>query len=84
MDRKEISKKLKDMGISPSPINWGDDIIRYTEIWYDEETNELCSDCGVSVTVGDTLNLTAILMDIEDAIIKHYKKYGITLSYSWI
>ncbi len=83
MDRKEISKILKDMGVFPSLLNWNDDKIQCSEIWYDEETNELCSDCGVSVPVGDTLNLAEILIDLEDAIIRHYKKQGVSLSHSY-
>lgn len=84
MDRKEISKILKDMGLSPSLLNWGDDVVRYTKIWYDEDTNRLCSDCGVSVPVGEPLNIAEVMIDIEDAIIKHYKKQGISLSHSYV
>ena len=84
MDRKEISKTLKDMQISPSLLNWDDNKIQCTEIWYDEEANELCADCGVSVPVGDTLDLAKILIDLEDAIITHYKKRGDSLSHSYI
>jgi len=83
MDRKETSKILKNMHVSPSLLNWGDDKIQCTEIWYDEETNELCSDCGVSVPVGDTLDIAKILIDLEDAIITHYKKRGDSLSHSY-
>ena len=82
--RKKISKKLKDMGISPSLLNWDDDVVGCTEIWYDEETNELCSDCGVRLPIGDSLNVTKLLIDMEDAIIQHYKEQGITLEYSYI
>lgn len=84
MDRKGISKILKDLRVSPSILNWDNDIIQYTEIWYDEETNELCSDCGVSVPVGNTLDIAKILIDLEDAIITHYKKQGVSLSHSFI
>ena len=84
MDRKEISKKLKDMGISPSLLNWGDDVVRYTKIWYDEDTNRMCSDCGVSVLVGEPLNIAGVMIDLEDAIITHYKEHGISLNSSFI
>ena len=84
MDRKETSKILKDMHVSPSLLNWDDDKIQCTEIWYDEETNELCADCGVSVPVGDTLDIAKILIDLEDAIVTHYKKLGVSLRHSYI
>lgn len=84
MDRKEISKILKDMGLSPSLLNWGDDVVRYTKIWYDENTNRMCSDCGVSVPVGEPLNIAEVMIDVEDAIITHYKKLGVSLSHSYV
>ena len=83
MSRNEIGRKLKNMGISPSLLNWGDDKVCSTKIWYDEEANEICSDCGVSVPVGNSLNIAQLMIDIEDAIISHYKKYGISLSHSY-
>ena len=83
MDGKEIGKILKDVGVSPSLLNWGDDVVHYTEIWYDEDTNRMCSDCGVSVPVGEPLNIAGVMIDIEDAIIMHYKKQGISLSSSY-
>ena len=84
MDRKEIGKILKDRSVSPSLLNWGDDRIQYTKIWYDENTNRMCSDCGVSVPVSEPLNIAEVMIDIEDAIITHYKKQGISLSSSYI
>jgi len=84
MDGKEIGKILKDVGVSPSILNWGDDVVRYTKIWYDEDTKRMSSDCGVSVPVGEPLNIAGVLIDIEDALITHYKKQGVSLNSSFL
>ena len=79
-----IGNKLKELGISPSLINWGDKVVSSTKIWVDEENDELCADCGVSIPIDDTMDIAQILIDIEDAIIKHYRKQGISLEYTYI
>ncbi len=80
----QIGRKLKEMGISPSLLNWGDEIVSSTKIWYDEESSELRADCGVSITVDDSSDIAQLLIDIEDAIIKHYSRLGIILESSYI
>ena len=77
----KIGKKLEDMGISPSLLNWGDDVVSSTKIWYDEQKSELRADCGVAISVNDDTDITQLLIDIEDAIIKHYAQSGIYLEY---
>ena len=72
------------MGISPSLLNCGDEIVSSTKIWYDEESSELRADCGVSITVDDSSDIAQLLIDIEDAIIKHYSRLGIILESSYI
>lgn len=84
MDKKAIGIKLKNMGISPYLLNWGDDIVPSTKIWYDEETGTMCADCGVSIPIDESMDITKILIDIEDAIIKYYKEQGIGLAYSYV
>lgn len=79
-----IRNKLKELGISPSLLNWGDKVVSSTKIWVDEEKDELCADCGVSVPIDDTMDIAQILIDIEDAIIKHYKEQGIVLEYTYV
>ncbi len=80
----KIGNKLKELGISPSLINWGDKVVSSTKIWVDEEKDELCADCGISIPIDDTMDIAQILIDIEDAIIKYYKEQGIVLDYTYI
>ena len=80
----KIGKKLEDMGISPSLLNWGDDVVSSTKIWYDEQKSELRADCGVAISVNDDTDITQLLIDIEDAIIKHYAQSGIYLESSYV
>lgn len=80
----KIGVLLKEKGISPSLLNWGDDVVSSTKIWFDEEKSELRADCGVSIYVDDTMDLAQILIDIEDAIIKHYQEQGIQLKHSYV
>lgn len=68
MDTKSIGLKLKELNISPSLLCWGDDVVCCTEIWYDENTNRMCSDCGVSVHVDEPLNIAKLMIDIEVAV----------------
>ena len=79
MSPEEIGVELKKHGISPSLLNWGDDLVRVTKIWFDEGSVSLCSDCGVSVPVLEPLNVASLLIEIEDAIIAHYQEQGIVL-----
>lgn len=84
MDTKAIGLKLKELDISPSLINWGDDTVCCTKIWYDEDTNRMCSDCGASVPVGEPLNIAEVMVEIEDAIITHYYQEGVVLQSSFV
>lgn len=84
MDKKEIGIKLKDLGISPSLLCWGDDVVCCTKIWYDEDTNRMCSDCGVSVPVGKSLDVAQIMISIEDAVISYYRQQGVVLQSSFV
>lgn len=84
MDRKDIGIKLQELGISPSLLCWGDDVVCCTKIWYDEDTNSMCSDCGVSVPVGDSVNIAQLMIDIEDAIITYYRQQGVVLQSSFV
>lgn len=65
-------------------LNWGDGLVSSTIIWFDEEKCEMCADCGVSIHVDDSMGIADILIDIEDAIIKHYARQGIVLKSSYI
>lgn len=84
MTNKKIGDILRERKISPSLLNWGDDIVSSTKIWYDEETSKLCADCGVSISVDDSTDLAEMLIDIEDAIIKYYKQHNIVLQSSYV
>lgn|GEM_PF-3789934 len=85
MNKKtSIGDKLRELGISPSLLNWGDAVVSSTMIWFDEEKSEMCSDCGVSISVDDSMEIASILIDLEDAIIKHYKEQGIELKHSYV
>lgn len=84
MDTKSIGLKLRELGISPSLLNWDDDVVYCTEIWYGEDSNRMCSDCGVSVPVDEPLNIAKVMIDIEDAIIVHYRQQGIVLQSSFV
>lgn len=84
MDTKSIWMKLKELNISPSLLCWDDDVVCCTKIWYDEEINSLCSDCGVSVPVDEPLNVAKLMIDIENAIITHYYKQGVVLQSSFV
>ena len=79
-----IGKKMQEMGISPSLLNWSSDIVPSTKIWYDEKSSELCADCGVSIPVCESSDITQLLIDIEDAIIKYYAEKGIFLESSYV
>lgn len=79
MDTKTIGLKLKELNISPSLLCWDDDVVCCTKIWYDEGTNRMCSDCGVSVIVDEPLNIAKLLIDLEEAIITHYYQQGVVL-----
>ena len=83
MDTKSIGLKLKELNISPSLLCWGDDVVGSTKIWYDETSNRMCSDCGVSVHVDEPLNIAKLMIDIEDAIITHYRQQGVVLQSSF-
>ena len=84
MDTKSISSKLKELNISPSLLCWDDDIVCCTKIWYDENTNSMCSDCGISVEVDEPLDVAKIMINIEDAIITYYRGNGVSLHSSFI
>lgn len=84
MDTKTIGLKLKELNISPSLLCWDDDAICCTKIWYDEGTNRMCSDCGVSVPVDEPLNIAKLLIDLEEAIITHYYRQGVVLQSSFV
>ena len=84
MNSKEFGKRLRDLGISPSLLNWGDDVVSSTRIWFDEEKCEMCADCEVSIPVDDSMGIADILINLEDAIIKHYAQQGIFLESSYV
>lgn len=84
MDIKSIGLKLKELKISPSLLCWDNDIVCHTKIWYDETSNRMCSDCGVSVHVDEPLNIAKLMIDIEAAIITHYRQKGIILQSSFV
>ena len=84
MDTKSIGIKLKELNISPSLLCWGDDVVCCTEIWYDENTNRMCSDCGASVLVEQPLDIAKLMMDIENAVITYYRQEGIVLQSSFV
>ena len=83
MDTKSIGLELKELNISPSLLCWGDDVVCCTKIWYDETSNRMCSDCGVFVHVDEPLNIAKLMIDIEDAIITHYRQQGVVLQSSF-
>lgn len=84
MSTKTVGHKLRELNISPSLLCWGDDVVGCTKIWYDEDTNRMCSDCGVSVPVSEPLNIAKIMIDIEESVISYYKQKDITLLSSFI
>jgi len=84
MTNKNIGNILKELKISPSLLNWGDDVVSSTKIWYDEETSKLCADCGVSISVDDSTDIAEMLIDIEDKIIRYYKQQNIILQASYV
>ncbi len=84
MDTKSIGLKLKELNISPSLLCWDDDVVCCTRIWYDENSNRMRSDCGVSVPVDEPLNIAKLMIDIEDVIITYYYQQGVVLQSSFV
>lgn len=46
MTNREIRLELEKWGDSPSIINFEDDIIPPTTVWYSEEKNAMVAECG--------------------------------------
>lgn len=81
MKKEEINEYLKKWRISPSFINWKDNIIPPTKIWYSIEKNAMVSDCGVELPFEycEPFQIYEIVFDMQDAITQHYNKMGISL-----
>lgn len=48
-----------------------------TVIWYDKNTNELCSDLGINLKCDDYETVWDCVNDLCDAVAVHYSKMGI-------
>ena len=84
MENKCIGDRLKELGLSPSLLNWGDGVVGSTKIWFDEETQEMRADCVVSIPVDNSMDIAHILIGLEDAIIKYYRERGVILRHTYI
>ena len=79
---KEIMEILQNGGFERSYIEWKENKIPPTIFWYNEETNELQADCGVSIPFNYdvTYQMAKWRYDIITEVKKHYEKQGILLT----
>lgn len=77
----EVYNFLKEENELSSMINWDDDVIPPTEIWYDKEKNAMVADCGISIPFNYDPHgeMYHCILDIRDAIIDFYKEKGIII-----
>lgn len=81
MTEIEINDYLRQWRYSPSFINWKDDTIPPTRIWYQPESNSFTSDCGVTIPFNYDVHcdMYKCISDMILEIIKYYEEKGIKL-----
>lgn len=79
MKAEEFKRKFEEYTGGREPAFYWVEVPK-TEVWFNESSNEICSNLGISIKCDDYETVYDCIGDLYDAVVEHYLSKGIYLS----